>query len=824
MADDKAKEAPKKMQIEIDGKVLEANPGQMLIEVADDNNIYIPRFCYHKKLSVAANCRMCLVDIEKSRKPSPACATPVMDGMKVFTKNKKTLEYQKSVMEFLLINHPLDCPICDQGGECELQDIALGYGKDVSRFTEGKRVVPDPNLGSLVATDMTRCIHCTRCVRFSTEIAGVPEMGATGRGEHMKIGTFVEKTLSSELSGNMIDVCPVGALTSKPYRFRARAWELTQKPTISPHDGFGSNLMVHARRNELFRVVPKENEQLNETWVSDRDRFSYQGVQTESRLEKPMIKKRGEWETVSWEEAIDFVKEALLNVKKNNGSDKIGAIANESQSVEELYLLQKLLRSLGSNNIDTRLRQGNQSANISHGVGLDCSFEAIEKSDFILTVGSNLRKEIPLLNHRVRKAHLNGAKVLSVHSKSINPNFKQSETIVDINEMPLFVLRIIKSALNIKKVELQYQVKLDHLLTNIKVNADTDRIARSLLNAKNPCVLFGQSVIMHQAFNLFYVLFDALKQISNAKGGFVSFAANAKGAELAGALPYQHANGEILTEKGLTANEMLINKEALKACILVNVEPEADTLVGQKALETLKNTDYVISLNSYFSQTIGEYADIVLPITSSFESDGTFVNLFGHMQSFKTIVEPLAESKPAWKVLRVIGNFLQLDGFNYQKTDDVLAEIKKVNLENTKNNESKVNLNDLLPDEIKSTDNKIGRLNSVSLYSVDSMVRRSDNLSQTLDRLYADFCYVSSDLAKKLQINEEELSRLRICQGQSELIIEAKIDPTLAANTIEIASGLEKTSTLWDYNGEISIEKIDAKSKKTINEAQSEGN
>ena len=388
MAEDKKKT----FSIEIDGEAIEATPGKMLIEVADESGHYIPRFCYHKKLSIAANCRMCLVDVEGARKPSPACATPIMDGMKVFTKSPKTIAYQKKVMEFLLINHPLDCPICDQGGECELQDVAMGYGGDVARYAEEKRVVPDPDLGSLVSTDMTRCIQCTRCVRFGTEIAGVREIGMIDRGDSSKISTYVKHSLASEISGNIIDVCPVGALTSKPFRYKARAWELQQKETLSPHDGLGSNLYAHVRRNQVMRVVPKENEALNEVWLSDRDRFGYEGLNAEDRLTSPIIKKGKDWVEVSWEEAIDFVKTAIQTTTAKSGASALGALASESSTVEELYLLQKLMRGLGSNNIDTRLKQRDFSKDVAAEGGINCTLEEIEQADQILLIGSNLRK------------------------------------------------------------------------------------------------------------------------------------------------------------------------------------------------------------------------------------------------------------------------------------------------------------------------------------------------------------------------------------------------------------------------------------------------
>ncbi|UTW42510.1 NADH-quinone oxidoreductase subunit G [bacterium SCSIO 12844] len=792
------KEAPKEITVQIDDKTLHAKPGQMIIQVADDHGIYIPRFCYHKKLSIAANCRMCLVDIENARKPSPACATPVMDGMKVYTKNKKTLAYQKTIMEFLLINHPLDCPICDQGGECELQDIALGYGRDVSKFSEGKRVVKDPDLGPLVATDLTRCIQCTRCVRFGEEIAGLPEMGATGRGEHMTIGTYVAKSVDSELSGNMIDVCPVGALTSKPFRFRARAWELNQKATIAPHDSLGSNQYLHTRRGEIFRAVPKENDQINETWLSDRDRFGYEGITSNERLTHPMIKKRDEWERVSWEEALDFIKTALESVKKVS-SDKIAAIAHPSSTLEELYLLQKLMRSLGSNSIDTRLRQGALSNGLSTGCGIDCSFDEIEEADYILLVGSNLRKEVPLLNHRLKKAAKQGAKVAVVNPRFYDFNFPLQEVITEADELVHMLASILKSVLKLVKAPLSFQTELETLLSNTKANADSDRIARNLMQAENAMIFLGQIAVMDPHFDIFYSLYQALKVAVNAKGGVIGFGANQKGADLVNARPVSDQDNHAAYHLG----DVLSGAAEIKACILLNTEPELDTLLGQKALSTLEKMDYVISLSSYMNDTISSYADVVLPIATYAETDGSLVNLMGQKQSFKACVLPKDEVKPAWKVLRVLANFLNLDGFEYQSTSDVIAEIDASTIDMNKRYSNDVRLPSALP----RIDDGIRRIMSVSLYSVDPIIRRASALQQTKDRMTYDTIKLSSALAMHYQVSDGD--NIRVIQGLSEAVLEVDIDPLLKPRSVEIASGIEKTTSLWDYTKTMTLEKVE---------------
>ncbi|MDZ7737198.1 MAG: NADH-quinone oxidoreductase subunit NuoG [Gammaproteobacteria bacterium] len=418
--------------IEVNGRSLPARKGQMVIEVTDANDIYIPRFCYHKKLSVAANCRMCLVEVEKAPKPLPACATPVSDGMKVFTRSKLAIDAQKGVMEFLLINHPLDCPICDQGGECELQDLAMGYGRDVSRYNEGKRVVKDKDIGPLVQTEMTRCIHCTRCVRFGDEIAGLRELGATGRSEHMEIGTYVEKTMVSELSGNVIDLCPVGALTDKPFRYSARAWEMVQRPSIAPHDSVGSNLHFHVKGQIVKRTVPAENECINEVWLADRDRYSCEGLHSPERLQAPMIKQNGEWHEVDWEIALEQVRDRLQTVIDRGGAGTVAGLAAPWSTLEELYLFQKLLRGIGIPHIDHRLRQHDFRDDDAVPVypGLGQSIADLQEIDTALLIGAWPRKEQPLINHRLRKAALKGARVMAVNSVDFDQNFDFAATCI----------------------------------------------------------------------------------------------------------------------------------------------------------------------------------------------------------------------------------------------------------------------------------------------------------------------------------------------------------------------------------------------------------
>jgi NADH-quinone oxidoreductase subunit G len=778
-----AEKAQKTLTIEIDGRSIEAKPGQMLIQVADDSGIYIPRFCYHKKLSIAANCRMCLVDVEGARKPTPACATPIMDGMKVFTKSQKTIAYQKSIMEFLLINHPLDCPICDQGGECELQDVAMGYGNDVSHFAEAKRVVPNPDLGSLVSTDMTRCIQCTRCVRFGEEIAGVRELGMIDRGDSAKISTYVEKALNSEISGNIIDICPVGALTSKPFRYRARAWELQQKDTISPHDGLGSSMHVHVRQNDVMRVVPKENESLNEVWLSDRDRFSYQGLHAEDRLASPIIKKNGDWVEVSWEEAIDFVKVAVQMVSKNSGAEKIGALASESSTVEELYLLQKLIRGIGSNNIDSRLKQVDFSQNASAGAGIDCSPAEIEASDCILLLGSHLQKEHPLLNLRVKKAADGGAKVVVINSFASHSNYKADEHVFETAELIHVLAAIVKGIRQRVSVELPYNAELAKLLDAVSVNAEIEHMVRSLLDAERPVFLLGSKIVMHKDFSTFNVLFKILQALLPMRGGVLSFGANARGTEIIGAVPYHGAKGKKLVKNGENVDTMLSGDAALELIFLLNNEPEVDTQYGETAISTLKNMDIVVALSPFAGKAMLEYADIILPINTFVENSGTYVNFNGVHQSFKPAAKAFGEAKTAWKILRVIANYLELEGYNYASTEDILLEI-----DNLEKHKVSVDIALLLPKILPTSQEALQAEPQISLYAVDNIVRRAPALNATRDHYESRSVAISDVLAEQLGIESGDEILLQTTQGDIQLPVFVRAG--LAAKTILLPVGL----------------------------------
>ena len=685
------------IKVEINGQVIEAHEGDMLIDVADDAQIAIPRFCYHKKLSIAANCRMCLVEVEGAPKALPACATPITDGMKVQTKSVKAISAQKSVMEFLLINHPLDCPICDQGGECELQDVAMQYGDDVSRFSEAKRVVADKSIGALISTDMTRCIHCTRCVRFGQEIGGIMELGATGRSEWMEIGTYIEGSVTSEMSGNMIDLCPVGALTSKPYRYSARAWELKSHKGISPHDSIGSNIILHSKQGEIKRVVPAENESINEIWISDRDRFAYEGINSEDRLTTPMIKENGQWRNVDWETALEFTAKKLKQYSEN--PDEIGVLAAPTATLEELYLLQKIARGLGIKNTETRLRQQDFSLDSMGFVkpSLNHSFEEVETLDSTLLVGSYLRHELPILNHRLRKTQLLGKSVSTVNPENFEFNYQiDNEIVADdlVSE-----LKLILKALNEPE--------------STSIDKVYHAIASALKSGDKSSIMVGQIAQMDANFSGILQVTSQIAKVSNSVLSVLPISANDMGAYMVNFLP----------ENGKNIQQMLSSD--MKAYVNLSLEAESDITNGQVAVEAMKKAECVINLAVFDSEIQREYADVLLPIASFAETAGTYVNAMGIKQSFKMAVDPKGDSKAAWKIFRVLGNMLNLDGFDYTHSNQVFADVEDNNegldLENIQNN---IGLN-------RVTSNTLaGKTPLVAIYDVDSISRRAPALQQ----------------------------------------------------------------------------------------------
>ncbi len=639
------------IEIELDGKKVEISEGSMVMHAADKAGTYIPHFCYHKKLSIAANCRMCLVDVEKMPKPMPACATPVTQGMIVRTKSDKAIKAQKSVMEFLLINHPLDCPICDQGGECQLQDLAVGYGGSSSRYEEEKRVVFHKDVGPLISMEeMSRCIHCTRCVRFGQEVAGVMELGMSHRGEHAEIETFIGQSIDSELSGNMIDICPVGALTSKPFRYSARTWELSRRKSVSPHDSTGANLIIQVKNNKVMRVVPLENEDVNECWIADRDRYSYEALNSDERLTAPMLKQGGEWKTVDWQTALEYVANGLKQIKTNHGAMSIGALVSPHSTLEELHLAGSLMRGLGSENIDYRLRNAEfEVADKARYLGT--SIASLSHLESVLVVGSNLRKDHPLFAQRIRQAAKLGCQVSALNAKSYDWALPVANALnVPANNWVQALADIAAAVAAEKGVAAPAAGS---------VNAVGQAIARSLLSGDRKAILLGNAAAHHARASSLLVLANWIAVQTGATEGYLTEAANTVGAQVAGALPGYD---------GLNAGQMLTG--GLKAALLLNTEPVFDSAAGEQAALHLAKADMVVTLSPFKANMA--FSDVLLPVAPFTETAGTFVNAEGRVQSFHAVVRPAGETRPAWKVIRVLANLLGLPGFDFESTQDVL--------------------------------------------------------------------------------------------------------------------------------------------------------
>lgn len=786
--------------IEINGKPLAARKGQTVIQVADEAGIYIPRFCYHKKLSIAANCRMCLVEMEKAPKPVPACSTPVMDGMKVHTRSDVAKDAQKGVMEFLLINHPLDCPICDQGGECELQDLAMGYGRDVSRFTEAKRVVFDENIGPLVSTDMTRCIHCTRCVRFGEEIAGLRELGATGRGENMRIGTYVKKAMASELSGNVIDVCPVGALNNKPYRFSARAWEMRQHEMISPHDCVGSNLYLHTLRNRVKRAVPKENERINETWLSDRDRFSCHAIYSEQRVRHPQIKEHGTWRRVSWDEAFDLVGQKLQHIIDHDGTDALGALISAGATLEEHYLLQKLVRGLGSSNIDHRLQQCDFSLDEAVPVApwLGAELTEMEHLDAALVVGGNVRKDQPLLAHRLRKAALRGANIMLLNHRAYALNHAAEQYTCASPADLVIQLAGVAGALA-QRGEKSVPASLRALLDQVDVDEQQQQIADVLLKAERTFVLLGAQASLSPLYGYVTALVHTIAELAGATAGTLSFGANGAGACLAGSLPHRTVAGLLDENPGLPAHLMLQN--ARKAYLLFNVEPELeawDTVAAQHAMQA---AECVIAINNFVSPTLLEYADILLPLATYAETDGTFVNVEGRWQSFKAATTPPDDARPGWKILRVLAERFALEGFDFVVTDEVRFTVQEQCRDVVMNNRFGNIL--LKPYDFTAKKKSLQRIADLSAYNIDTVVRRSNPLQQTMDGLEADKASMHPRTAADYQLVAGDAVGVR--QSGNTIEFPLQLSETIPEGCIWIGLGVPGVAALGPAYGDIEV-------------------
>ena len=694
------------VEIELDGKKVEVTEGSMVMHAAEKAGTYIPHFCYHKKLSIAANCRMCLVDVEKAPKPMPACATPVTQGMIVRTKSEKAIKAQQSVMEFLLINHPLDCPICDQGGECQLQDLAVGYGSSSSRYEEEKRVVFHKNVGPLISMEeMSRCIHCTRCVRFGQEVAGVMELGMIHRGEHSEITTVVGDSVDSELSGNMIDICPVGALTSKPFRYSARTWELSRRKSVAPHDSTGSNLIVQVKNHKVMRVVPFENEEVNECWIADRDRFSYEALNSDERLTKPMLKQGGEWKEVDWQTALEYVANGLQQIKSNHGASAIGALVSPHSTVEELFLAGKLVRGIGSENIDYRLRNAEFAA--TQGVQwLGLPIAALSNLQSALIVGSNLRKDHPLFAQRIRQAAKKGCKVFAINDRVYDWALPVNASVVAAGDWAQALADVAAAVAEAKGVTAPVAGQ---------AHDEAKAIAAALLAGEQKAVLLGNAAAHHAQASALLALASWVAEQTDAAVGYLTEAANTVGAQWVKAMP---------AGNGLNAAQMIDG--GLKAAILLNNEPEFDSAAGKAAIAGLNKAEMVVTLSPFKANL--EFSDVLLPIAPFTETSGSFVNAEGRLQSFHAVVKPLADTRPAWKVLRVLANLMGVPGVDYETSQDVLAEAT--------GGAAQVPANVLSNAAQAVSAVPAGTVTApavASIYQLDSIVRRATSLQLTAD-------------------------------------------------------------------------------------------
>jgi NADH-quinone oxidoreductase subunit G len=771
------------VEIELDGKKVQVTEGSMVMHAAEAAGTYIPHFCYHKKLSIAANCRMCLVDVEKAPKPMPACATPVTQGMIVRTKSDKAIKAQQSVMEFLLINHPLDCPICDQGGECQLQDLAVGYGKSSSRYDEEKRVVFHKEVGPLLSLEeMSRCIHCTRCVRFGQEIAGQMELGMLNRGEHSEITAFVGQTVDSELSGNMIDICPVGAITSKPFRYSARTWELSRRKSVSPHDSTGANLIVQVKGGKVMRVVPLENEGVNECWIADRDRFSYEALDTDARLTTPMLKQGGQWTAVDWQTALEYVANGLKQIKADHGAASIGALASPHATLEELHLLGKLVRGLGSDNVDHRLRH----ADFRHEGGvrwLGLPIAELSRLDRVLVVGSFLRKDHPLFAQRIRQAVRHGAQLSRVHAsaddwaitvahQAIASPAHWAETLVEL-AAAVAKSKGVAAPLAVEPAE------------------GALAMAQSLLSGERKAVLLGNAVAQHPQASELLSLAGWIAEQCGAAVGFLGEAANSVGAQLVGALPQQG---------GLDAGRML--SQPLKAYLLLGNEPVFDGADAAAAAQALAGAQMVVSLNPFSANV--EFADVLLPVAPFTETAGSFVNAEGRLQSFHGVVKPLGETRPAWKVLRVLGNLLGLPGFQQETVEEVRAEA----VGDGSGIAAKLDNRSAAAHVAQPAPTGLQRIADVPVYAADGLVRRAASLQATADARNAAVVRLPAALWTELGLAEGAPVRVR--QGAGEAVLPAVLDASLPANTVRVPAGLAETATLGALFGTVTVERAQA--------------
>ncbi len=774
------------IEIDLDGQKVSVPEGSMVMHAADAAGTYIPHFCYHKKLTIAANCRMCLVDIEKAPKPMPACATPVTQGMIVRTRSDKALNAQQGVMEFLLINHPLDCPICDQGGECQLQDLAVGYGASSSRYDEEKRVVFPKDVGPLISMkEMNRCIHCTRCVRFGQEVAGVMELGMIHRGEHSEITVVKGDTIDSELSGNMIDICPVGALTSRPFRYSARTWELSRRKSVSPHDSTGANLIVQVKGAQVMRVVPLENEDVNECWLADRDRFSYEAFNSPERLTTPMIRQGGEWKVVDWTAALDYVSRGLTSIVVEHGPQSVGALASPIGTVEELHLLAKLVRGLGSENIDTRLREAAPAAAGGAIRWLGRSIASLAELQRVLVVGSFLRKDHPLFAQRLRQATKKGAKVMSLHALRDDWLMPMGPSLAVAPSGWVQALADIAAEIGAAKgVAAPAQGT---------PNDDAKAIATALASGTRKAVLLGNAAAQHPDAAEIERFGRWIAGQTGASFGWLVEGGNAVGAQLVGAQP---------GEGGASAARMLGSEAPLKACILLNVEPSLDAADGRAAAAALGKAEMVVSMTAFKPAPGDDLADVLLPIAPFSETSGSFVNAEGRVQSFHGVVKARGDARPAWKVLRVLGNLLGLGGFSFESSEEVKAEalgdLAAIPARLAAAGTAAASGNAISGAEAGALE----RIADVPIYAGDAIVRRASALQLTVDAR-PPVAGVPSELAAERGIVDGAL--VRVTHGGRTVVLAARIDPSLASNVVRVPAAHPLTAALGPMFGRLEI-------------------
>jgi len=775
------------LEIEIDGKKAQVPDGSTVMDAAQQLGVYIPHFCYHKKLSIAANCRMCLVQVEKAPKPLPACATPVTNGMKVFTHSDLAVKAQKGVMEFLLINHPLDCPICDQGGECQLQDMSVGYGPMKSRYSEEKRVVFHKDVGPLISMEeMSRCIHCTRCVRFGQEIGGIMEFGMANRTMYSEITTFLGRSVDSELSGNMIDLCPVGALTSKPFRYTARSWELQRRRSVSPHDSVGANLVVQVKHDNVMRVLPYENEEVNECWISDKDRFSYQALNSDERLTKPMVKQGGEWKEVEWNVALDYVAHGLKDIAREFGGDAIAALASPHSTLEELHLLAKVAKGLGSNNVDARPRQSDFAADGKRAGApwLGMRIAEIKELDAALVVGAFLRKDQPLLAQRLRlAAKKNYTKVSQI---ALTADDSLISLFANLPTSPAQLASklgaVVKAAAEIKGAAVPAG------LESVQVCDTTKAIAQSLVDGEKSAVFLGNAAVQSPVASQLQLLALELGKITGAKVGFLGEAANSVGADLAGAT------------QG-TANARTMFEQPRKAYVLMGIEPEFDTANPQLTLAALKQAKMVVALSSFKHAPALDYADVMLPVAPFTETSGTFVNTEGRVQSFTGVARAKGESRPAWKVLRVLGNVLNLEGFDYESSEQVRDAVLGAGAQFAAGLSNELSG---LALAVPNGEGSLQRVADVPIYFADPLVRRSPSLARTRDAA-APAARMHADTLAKLGLAAG--AQVRVRQGQGEAVLAAVEDAAVPAGCVRVAAAHASTAQLGEMFGQISVER-----------------